>query len=138
MKTIDRAKASREEVDAAIASVFETGESLTILENGKPRSQVCVPKAVRGYDDLDEATALRGALETMGMVAGDLKDQRDAREEECAELRGHVRNLIEALVGKVRAKGEISRRVRAAEEYLMRPRHSAPLKRRSPQAKEKP
>lgn len=91
-----------------------------------------------GPPTLGDAVMLTKALETMGMVAGDLKDQRDAREEECAELRGHVRNLIEALVGKVRAKGEISRRVRAAEEYLMRPRHSAPMARRvSPQAKEK-
>lgn len=74
----------------------------------------------------DTEKALRDTLAAMGMIAGDLKDQRDAREEECWELRGHVRNLLEALGGKVKARKEIHRRVLAAEEFMMRPRQGSP------------
>lgn len=78
--------------------------------------------------------ALRNALATMGMVAADLKDQRDAREEECLELRGHVRNLLESLSGKVKARKETHRRVLAAEDFLMRPRAGAPRRVSQPES----
>ena len=47
MKYIDRAKVTREQVDAAIAEAVRTGETLTITENGMPRMQVVRPQPIQ-------------------------------------------------------------------------------------------
>lgn len=49
MKYLDRKKASKAELSAAIREAAETGETLTITENGVPRVQVVRPQAVRCF-----------------------------------------------------------------------------------------
>lgn len=59
MKYIDRAKATRKQLDAAIKEAAETGETLTITENGVPRAQVVRPQAVRCYCSVCEDDEIR-------------------------------------------------------------------------------
>lgn len=45
MKTIDRAKTTRAEVDKAIADAVRSGETLTITHHGEPKVQIVTPKS---------------------------------------------------------------------------------------------
>lgn len=51
MKTIDRAKTTRAEVDKAIAESVRSGETLTITHHGAPKMQIVRPRRVADLDD---------------------------------------------------------------------------------------
>lgn len=49
MKYLDRKKATQKQIAAAIGRAIETGETLTITEDGVPRVQIVRPQPVRCF-----------------------------------------------------------------------------------------
>jgi hypothetical protein len=74
---------------------------------------------------LDEVGQLKQSLATIAEVCGDLKDQRDARDQENRRLRAHVAALLRALSGKAKRR-EVTAICIAAQRELEQPLKARP------------
>ncbi len=73
----------------------------------------------------DEIARLKESLVAFGEVCADLKNQRDARDQENRLLRAHVAALLRALSGKAKRR-EVTTIVIAAQRELEQPLHAVP------------
>jgi DNA-directed RNA polymerase specialized sigma54-like protein len=77
--------------------------------------------------DLHPVGTVANALESYSMVALDLKNQRDAREEENARLRHVLRELLDMRLGKIKKARDMRRIVETAYCELQAPLRGAPV-----------
>lgn len=73
----------------------------------------------------DEVRRLKESLVAFGDVCADLKNQRDARDQENRLLRAHVAALLRALSGNAKRR-EVTTIVVAAQRELEQPLHAVP------------
>ncbi len=95
-----------------------------------PAGKFVGPKLEPTHEDVArlkrEVDSYRDMMTVLGTLCGDLKDQRDARDEENREMRRHVAALLHVLQGKAKPR-TVHKVVVAAQNAMMQPLRSSPL-----------